>query len=78
MVKSEETVMEDNVKLTTTMIKGTSEKLLPNFALISTENCFRSRKHSINTRIPMDHCKISCKLKPKVDKPRRPVNNQPK
>ena len=55
--------------LTTTIINGTKEKLLPNFDEISTENCFRSMKQQISTRIPVDHCRISCNLKPKVDKP---------
>lgn len=55
--------------LTTTTMKGAKEKLLPNFEEISTENRFFSTKQQISTRIPLDHCTISCNLKPKVHKP---------
>jgi hypothetical protein len=57
------------IALTTTITKGAKEKLLPSLAEMSTANRFRSRKQQISTRIPVDHCRISCNLKSKVYKP---------
>ena len=58
-----------SIALTTTITKGAKEKLLPSLTEISTENRLRSRKQQISTRIPVDHCRISCNLKPKEYKP---------
>jgi hypothetical protein len=58
---------------TTTITKGTTEKLLPSFETICIENSFRSTKHSTSTNTPIADCRISW---PKLHKPCRPVNGQ--
>lgn len=55
--------------LTTTITKGTREKLLPNLEDTSTENSFLLRKQQISTAIPVNHWRISCNLNPNVHKP---------
>lgn len=46
--------------LTTTITKGTTEKLLPSLETISTENLWRLRKQRISTSTPTVHCRMSC------------------
>jgi len=58
---------------TTTITKGTKEKLLPSFETIWIENSFRSTKHSTSTSTPIADCRISW---PKLHKSCRPVNGQ--
>lgn len=47
-------------KLTTTITKATTEKLLPSFEVICPENSPRFIKKRINTRAPTNHFIISC------------------
>ena len=59
----EEDQLYKKIKLTTTITNGTREKLLPNFKAISALNWFLRSTHNTSTKIPVDHCIMSCKIK---------------
>jgi hypothetical protein len=55
--KNRKIYTKNNIRriLTTTITKGTREKLLPNLEDTSTENSFLLRKQQISTTIPVNH-----------------------